>query len=80
MKSGSSFTPSHSCAVLLVGEPKSGKTRTMFSFPSPGIIDADMNLASGARILPPGKPWFYTQPALDDTGKEIPLENRLLLS
>lgn len=78
MKSGSSFTPSHSCAVLLVGEPKSGKTRTMFSFPSPGIIDADMNLASGARILPPDKPWFYTQPALDDSGKEVPLENRWL--
>lgn len=78
MKSGSTFTPSHSCAVLLVGEPKSGKTRTMFAFPSPGIIDADMNLASGARVLTPGKKWGYSQPALTDDGKEVPLDARWL--
>lgn len=76
MKPATAFKPSHSCAVLLVGEPKSGKTRTMFSFPKPAIIDADMNLASGARVLPGDKTWWYFQPALNDDGTEVPLENR----
>jgi len=77
MKSHTAFKPSHSCAVLLVGEPKSGKTRTMFAFPSPGIIDADMNLNSGVRVIG-NKPFWFTQPALDDNDKEVPLEKRWL--
>lgn len=50
----------------------------MFSFPSPGIIDADMNLASGVRVLSPNTPFWYSQPALNDDGTELPIEKRWL--
>lgn len=77
MKTNTQYKPTHSCAVLLVGEPKTGKTRAMFSFPAPGIIDCDMNLNSGVRVAG-GKQFWYTQPAIQDDGTPIPMELRWL--
>lgn len=77
MKSNTQYKTTHSCAVLLVGEPKTGKTRAMFSFPSPGIIDCDMNLNSGVRVAGT-KQFWYSQPALNDDGTPVPPELRWL--
>lgn len=65
MKSGTQFSASHSVAILCVGEPKTGKTRLMMSFPTPGIIDCDMNLNSAVRVSA-GKEFYFDQPALDE--------------
>ena len=75
MKSSTAYTTSHSCAVLLVGEPKTGKTNLMFAFPSLWIADLDLNLASAVRRAP-GTSFFFDQPALLDDGKERPVEQR----
>lgn len=60
--------------LLLVGEPKSGKTNTIFSFPDPFILDVDHNLARADRVAR-GKTWFYDDPYLDEKG--IALEEHL---
>lgn len=75
MKSHTQYVPSHACAILLVGEPKTGKTRTIFSFPKPGILDCDMNLNSAVRVIG-NKPFIFSQPAFDDNDKEVAPEDR----
>jgi len=77
MKPSTQYTRKHSCAILLVGEPKTGKTNISFAFPNPGIIDCDLNLNSAVRRVGDKKFWF-SQPALSDDGKEIPLPDRWL--
>jgi len=77
VKSNTQYTTSHSIAVLAVGEPKTGKTRLLMSFPTPGIIDCGMNLNSAVRVSS-GKEFYYTQPSLTDDNKEVPLEDRWL--
>ena len=69
MKDSTSFLTTGPLAVLVVGEPKSGKTSLELAFPNLGIIDIDMNLASGVRRFGPNKPKFkYTQPSIKDDG------------
>jgi hypothetical protein len=76
MKTSTELTTSHSTAVLLVGEPKTGKTGVMLAFPDPWINDIDMNLAGQLRRLPAGsKKFWFDQPALKD-GKERPMVER----
>lgn len=75
MKSSTDYQPTHSVAILGVGEPKTGKTRLLMSFPTPGIIDCDMNLNSAVRVAA-GKEFYFSQPSLDDSGKEIPIGER----
>lgn len=76
MKSSTDFKANTNFAALLVGEPKTGKTRVGYAFPSPGIIDIDMNLGSAIR-LDKNKQFWVSQPALDEaTGKEIPTADR----
>jgi hypothetical protein len=70
MKPSNQFTTS-SIAVLLVGEPKAGKSSVMMAFPSLGIIDWDLNLASAIRRTP-GTAFSYCQPAVDDKGGKRP--------
>ena len=72
MKSSSQFLTTGNLAVLLVGEPKSGKTSTSLAFPDPGILDLDMNLASGVRRLGRTKTFKYTQPSVMDDGSVRP--------
>lgn len=75
MKSSDSFIPSTALAILLVGPPGSGKTRTIMSFPDPGILDCDGNLASAVRVAK-GKKFWYSQPFVTDDGKEVPEVDR----
>jgi hypothetical protein len=70
MKSSTDYKPSSSLAVLLVGEQKTGKTRTLFSFPDPWILDVDRNLYSAVRVAP-GKKFWFDDPYLDATGTPI---------
>jgi len=65
VKDSTSFLTTGNLAVLVVGEPKSGKSSLELAFPDPGIIDIDMNLASAVRRLgAQRKPFKYTQPAV----------------
>lgn len=77
MKSSADYKPSHSIAILCVGNPGTGKTRLMMSLPTPGILDNDLNLNSAVRVSG-GKKFFFTQPSMDDNGKEIPEHLRWL--
>jgi hypothetical protein len=63
MKSSVSYQPSKSIAILCVGNPGTGKTRLMMGFPTPGIIDCDLNLNSAIRVAG-GKPFFFAQPSI----------------
>lgn len=67
MKPSTAFNPQTALAILLVGEPKSGKTNLAFAFPSLGIIDWDLNLASAFRRIN-GLAFKYDQPAMKDDG------------
>lgn len=62
-------------AVLLVGDPKVGKTRVMMSFPDPYILDLDKNLSSAVRVAGT-KQFWYDQVDTDDTGKPIKPEDQ----
>jgi hypothetical protein len=75
MQPSTAFSPSQSVAILCVGEPKAGKTRLAFSLPKPGILDCDGNMASAVRAAP-GKLFQYSQPFIDDKGKEVPESER----
>lgn len=75
MKPNTDYHPTHSIAILAVGEPGTGKTRLMMSLPTPGILDIDMNLNSGVRVAQ-GKEFYFSQPTFDDSGVEIPKESR----
>lgn len=58
MKSAEEYKVSSSLAVLLVGEPKSGKTCVAAAFPDPYFLDVDGNLASAVRIMRGKKFWY----------------------
>lgn len=75
MKSSDSFVPSAALAILLVGPPGSGKTRTIMSFPDPGILDCDGNMNSAVRVAK-GKKFWFSQPYATDDGKEVPEVDR----
>jgi AAA domain len=76
MKSSTSYSSLTSVSILCVGEPKSGKTRLMMSFPTPGIIDVDLNLNSAVRVAN-GKEFYFSQPSIDEkTSLEVPIEKR----
>mgnify|MGYP001570867280 FL=1 len=70
MKSSTNFIPA-SIAVLVVGDPGSGKSRLCMSVPDPGILDCDGNLASAVRVAG-NKKFFFSQPYINDDGKEVP--------
>jgi adenosyl cobinamide kinase/adenosyl cobinamide phosphate guanylyltransferase len=72
MKTSASFSTTQSQAILVVGEPKSGKSNLALAFPDPAIIDWDLNLASAVRRAT-GKTFDYTQPGVRDDGSQRPL-------
>ena len=75
MKSSSQFVTTASQAILLVGEPKSGKSNCALAFPDPAIIDWDLNLASAVRRIS-GKSFDYFQPSVMDDGTQRPLKDQ----
>lgn len=70
MKPSTSFNVQTAQAILLVGEPKSGKSSLAFAFQGLGIIDWDLNLASAVRRTGPGVTFKYTQPSVLETGAQ----------
>lgn len=60
MKTNSDYSPITNLAILLVGDPKSGKTCVSAAFPDPYFLDIDGNLASAVRVLGTKKFWFDT--------------------
>lgn len=69
MKSSTDYKISSALAVLLVGDPKTGKTCIAAAFPRPYFLDIDGNLDSAIRVLGDKKFWF-DQPALECEKKE----------
>jgi len=62
-------------ALLLVGEPKTGKTSVELSFPDPYILNIDRNL-DGPRRRSVGKLFWADDPAYDAKDVELPPEKR----
>lgn len=58
MKDSTSFKLNPSLSILLVGDPKTGKTCVAASFPDPYFLDVDGNLGSATRILKDKKFWY----------------------
>lgn len=70
MKQSNTYHSDLSFALLLVGEPKSGKTRVAASFPRPYFLDFDRNLGSLIANNPTVS-FLYDNPYEDDSGKPI---------
>lgn len=64
MKSSADYQIAKNIAILLVGEPKGGKTGLASAFPNPYFLDIDKNLDSAVRVLR-GKKFWYDQPTSD---------------
>jgi len=75
MKSSTTFQTTNAQAILIVGEPKSGKSNLALAFPDPAIIDWDLNLASAVRRAT-GKSFDYAQPSVKDDGTQRPLSEQ----
>lgn len=75
MKSSTDYTPKVAPAVLVVGDPGSGKTRLCMSLPRPAILDCDGNLHSALR-LNPTKEFIISEGFATDDGKEVPEVDR----
>lgn len=75
MKPSTAYSPTRSCAVLVVGDPGSGKTRLCMAAPRPAILDCDGNLNSALR-LDPTKEFLISEGFRTDAGVEVPLDQR----
>lgn len=71
MKQSTQYTPSVAPAVLIVGDPGSGKTRLGMCLPRPAILDCDGNLHSALRINPT-KEFLISEGFRRDDGTEVP--------
>ena len=60
MKSSDDYQIAKGLSIMLLGEPKTGKTNVAAAFPNPYFLDVDGNLASAARVLAGKKFWFDT--------------------
>lgn len=73
MKTANDFQDSQAFALLLVGEPKSGKTNVAMSFPAPWVLNIDRNIANAANKLK-GHSWYWDDPYTNEAGQELPPE------
>lgn len=71
MKSNTEYKPSKHFGLLLVGEPKTGKSRIALSFPRPYIMDWDRNFGAAAQT-DPSKQFWIEDPYTTDDGKPVP--------
>lgn len=58
MQTNTDYKISQNLALLVVGEPKVGKTRLMMAFPDPFVLDLDKNLGSAVQISKSKRFWF----------------------
>lgn len=70
MNTSDTYKISSNLAILLCGQPKSGKTCIAAAFPSPYFLEVDNNLDSAARVLA-GKKFWYDVPTLNVKGPEL---------
>lgn len=77
MRTNEQYTPRIAPAVLVVGDPGSGKTRLVMAIPNPAILDCDGNLHSALR-LNPTKKFLIAEGQATDDGKEVPEVERWL--
>lgn len=77
MKSSVTFQPTKHIAILCVGNPGTGKTRLMFGFPAPGIIDCDLNLNSAVRVAG-NKQFWFAQPSILADDAEVAFVNKCI--
>lgn len=75
MKQGSDYPRNTALAFLLAGNPGSGKTTALFSFPDIGILDCEGNLKSGIERNP-GKRFWWDNPEVLTDGKPTPIHER----
>jgi hypothetical protein len=82
MKSATSSSPPLSQlpkSILLIGPPGGGKTTLTLQFPSPYIIDCDLNLGGPDKYLRSKDStiaYFYDCVPLSETGEDVPLHAR----
>ena len=63
MKSSTDYKPGDSLAILLIGNPKAGKTCVAAAFPDPYFLEVDNNLDAAVRVMA-GKKFWYDTPSL----------------
>lgn len=68
MKKASDYKVGSNFALLLIGPPKSGKTRIAMSFPKPAVLDCDGNLADVRRL---GVDFLFESPGADADGNQV---------
>lgn len=69
MKKSNDYKKETNFGVLVIGPPKSGKTRLALSFPKPAILDCDGNLAGALRAG--ANDFLFEDPNVDDNGHEL---------
>jgi hypothetical protein len=74
MKQSNEYDPHRNLSILLIGEPGSGKSRTLLQLPSPYICDADNNLGGPVRSLGRSVRFAYDTPAFNDIGLPVAAE------
>jgi len=75
MQASSTYKPNQSFGLLLVGEPKCGKTNLALAFPKPYILDADNNLGGASRRMG-DTAFFFDILTVGADGSTIPKEKR----
>lgn len=70
MNDSSSYKVGQNLSILLVGDPKTGKTCVSASFPDPYWLDVDKNLDSAIRVMG-GKRFWYDQPTVGVPEHEV---------
>lgn len=70
MQPGTSYQRSQGTAILILGEPFTGKTNLAMQFPDPYFFDADDKLASAIERFPNKRFWFDC-PLRDEKGTPI---------
>ena len=75
MKSNANYTPIGNYALLLVGEPKTGKSTVAMGFPDPYFLLLSDSITYGVRRYP-NKRFWYDVVEQDDDGNNVPERNR----
>lgn len=69
MKASATYQTEQRPAILLVGEPKTGKTRLAYGAPKPFILDLDRNLHSAINVEE--RKFFYEQIEIPEDASEL---------